>query len=66
MPGGLESGIFFADVSFYKKYNMKKLLLAAVVFLSMTGFTMAQDHHPRGHHHHRGHHRPVHHHPVHR
>jgi hypothetical protein len=46
---------------------MKKFLLAAVAFLSMTGFTMAQTHHPvhhRKHHHHPVHHRPVHH-PAH-
>jgi hypothetical protein len=47
---------------------MKKFLLAGILFLSMTGFTMAQDHRPVHHpvhHHHRGHHKPVHHHPVH-
>jgi Spy/CpxP family protein refolding chaperone len=47
---------------------MKKLLLIGLVFLSMTGFAVAQDHHsvhhPVHHPHHRGHHRPVHHHPV--
>jgi hypothetical protein len=42
---------------------MKKFLLAALVFLAMTGFTMAQTHHPV--HHSKRHHHPVHHRPVH-
>ncbi|HXB35711.1 MAG TPA: hypothetical protein VNV35_19935 [Puia sp.] len=42
---------------------MKKLFLAVLLFFSMTGFVMAQDHHPV---HHPVHHKPVHHHhPVH-
>jgi hypothetical protein len=60
--GGVDSGIFFAaKTEIYrklKKDNMKKFLLVGLVFMSMTGFTMAQDHHPV---HHPAHHKPVHH-----
>lgn len=42
---------------------MKKLLLSVVMLLAMTGFAMAESHHPahHHHHHHHPHHRPVHH-----
>jgi hypothetical protein len=60
MQSGLESGIFFAGLIFFKKNNMKKFFLAGIVFLSMTGFTMAQGYHPHHHHHHGHHHHPGH------
>jgi hypothetical protein len=61
--GGILFAYFWLKFLLTKKKHMKKLLLAAVVFLSMTGFAMAQTHHPV---HHRKHHKPVHHRPVHR
>jgi hypothetical protein len=51
----------------YKNNIMKHFLMLAVLFLSMTGFAMAQVHHPVHHKKRRHHvvHHPVHHTPVH-